>query len=152
MSLRPLDAADIPGLAATLAQLPLMSRYHRTAEAIGADLTAALTRGDGLLVYDEGGGPRGLGWFFTSGTFGMGGYLRLIAVSPLAHGKGIGTALLAAYEKATAAASRHAFLLCSDFNVDAQRFYEGHGYVKVGALPKLVRPDIDEWIYWKRLP
>jgi hypothetical protein len=39
----------------------------------------------------------------------------------------------------------------SDFNVDAHRFYEKHGYVKVGALPKLVRPDVDELIYWKRL-
>ena len=41
--------------------------------------------------------------------------------------------------------------LVSDFNTDAQHFYERHGYVRAGALAGLVLPDVTELIYWKRL-
>lgn len=150
--IRPLSPDDIPSLAPLLAELPLMVRYRRPSEAIRADLEKALAARAGLLVWDEGAGAQGLCWFFPSGTLGLGGYLRLIAVSPGAHNKGIGTALLVAFETATAAVSRHAFLLVSSFNTDAQRFYERHGYQRVGSLPGLVLPDVDEHIYWKRLP
>ncbi|HVO30284.1 MAG TPA: GNAT family N-acetyltransferase [bacterium] len=150
--IRPLSAAEIPALAALLAQLPLMVRYKRTVDALRADLESALARGDGLLVWDDGKGAQALCWYFPSGTLGLGGYLRLIAVAPGATSHGLGTKLLEAFEAATGAKSRHAFLLCSSFNTEAQRFYERHGYRKVGSLPALVLPDVDEHIYWKRLP
>ncbi len=78
-------------------------------------------------------------------------HLRLIALAEGAQGGGAGAALLAAYEAEVARASRHAFLLVSDFNTPAQRFYEKHGYARVGALPGLVLPEIAELVYWKRL-
>src|SRR5262249_3808730 len=131
--------------------LPLMQRYNRPASAIAESLESALARGDGLLVFDDGEGAQGLSWFLFSGTFGLGGYLRLMAVSPYAHRKGIGSELLIACEAAVANQSRHTFLLCSDFNIDAQRFYERHGYSQVGRLPNLVVTGVDELIYWKRL-
>jgi len=59
--------------------------------------------------------------------------------------------LLTAFENACAKHSRNAFLLVSDFNHDAQRFYVRHGYIRVGRIPGLVHADIDEEIYWKRL-
>jgi ribosomal protein S18 acetylase RimI-like enzyme len=151
MSVRPLVPADIAGLAAELAELPLLQRYGRGADQLAADLRAATARGDGLLVEEEGGVLRGLCWYLPSATFGVGGYLRLIAVSPRTLAQGIGAALLAAFEAEVAKASRHAFLLVSDFNGAAQRFYERHGYARVGALPELVLPEVDELIYWKRL-
>jgi ribosomal protein S18 acetylase RimI-like enzyme len=151
MSVRPLQPTDIRPLSTALALLPLMQRYNRPASAIAESLESALTRGDGLLVFDDGEGAQGLSWFLFSGTLGLGGYLRLMAVSPYAHRKGIGSALLSAYEAAVATQSRHTFLLCSDFNVEAQRFYERHGYAKVGRLPSLVVSGVDELIYWKRL-
>jgi GNAT superfamily N-acetyltransferase len=152
MSVRPLQQTDIHPLSEALALLPLMQRYNRPASAIAESLESALVRGDGLLVFDAGDGAQGLSWFLYAGTFGLGGYLRLMAVSPYAHRKGIGSALLAAYEDAVATQSRHTFLLCSDFNIDAQRFYERHGYSQVGRLPSLVVTGVDELIYWKRLP
>jgi ribosomal protein S18 acetylase RimI-like enzyme len=106
--------------------------------------------GESVLVFDDG-VPRGLAWFVPGGTLGIGGYLRLLAVAPDAHGRGVGTALLAAHEAAVAATARHAFLLVSDFNAAARRFYERHGYRQVGALPGLVLPDVAELLYWKRL-
>ena len=151
MSVRPLLSSDIRPLSEALALLPLMQRYNRPASAIAESLDSALVRGDGLLVFDGGNGAQGLAWFLFSGTFGLGGYLRLMAVSPYVHRSGLGSALLMAYEAAVATQSRHTFLLCSDFNIDAQRFYQRHGYSQVGRLPSLVVTGVDELIYWKRL-
>lgn len=151
MELRHATAADLPPLAAGLARLPLMVRYGRAADRIEADLRAALLRGDGLLLAVEAGHPTGLAWFLREGTLGMGGYLKLMAVLPEAQARGTGAALLAAFEAEVAAVSRHAFLLCSDFNAPAHGFYEKHGWARVGALPGLVLEDVDEFIYWKRL-
>jgi GNAT superfamily N-acetyltransferase len=151
VSVRTLTRDDVAPLAAALARLPLMQRYGRSAERIAADLEAALGRGDGLLAWDVGGAARGLAWFLRGGTFGMGGYLRLIALADDVQGGGAGRELLAAFEAEVATASRHAFLLVSDFNEGAQRFYERRGYARVGALPGVVLPDVTELVYWKRL-
>ncbi len=151
MSIRPLAAGDIPHLAAGLARLPLMVRYRRDEEKIAADLRQALARGDGLLVEEGAGRVRGLAWFLAGGTFALGGYLRLIALVPEALGSGAGARLLRAFEEEVARSSRHAFLLVSDFNASAQRFYERQGWTRVGALPGLVLPDVAELVYWKRL-
>ena len=151
MNVRPLARDELPALAAALAALPLMVRYRRDAAALARALEAALARGDGLLVADEGGPLLGLAWFTPAGTLGLGGYLRLIAVVAGGEGKGTGVALLRAFEGETAKASAHAFLLVSDFNEGAIRFYEREGYSRVGAMPGLVLPDVAEVMYWKRL-
>lgn len=151
--IEPLADADVAPLAAELARLPLMQRYRRTAEALTADLAAGLARGDGLLAWRDAaaGAARGLAWFLPGGTLGLGGYLRLLAVVPAAQKRGAGGELLAAFERGVAAVSRHAFLLVSDFNTAAQRFYLGRGYREVGRLPALLVADVDELILWKRL-
>jgi ribosomal protein S18 acetylase RimI-like enzyme len=128
-----------------------MVRYGRDAGRIAADLGQALAHGDGLLLEEADGAVRGLAWFLRAGTLAMGGYLKLVAVLPGAQGGGAGAALLEAFEAEVARESRHAFLLVSDFNDGAQRFYERHGYARVGAIPGLVLPDVAEVIYWKRL-
>jgi len=151
VELRAAAAADLPALAEGLARLPLMIRYGRSAARLAADLEAALGRGDGLLLAVEPRGVVGLAWFLRQGTFGLGAYLRLMAVLPEAQARGVGAALLAAFEDEAAAAGAHAFLLCSDFNGPAQRFYERHGWGRAGALPGLVLPGVDELVYWKRL-
>jgi ribosomal protein S18 acetylase RimI-like enzyme len=150
--IRPLAAGEVAALSRALAALPLMVRYGRSAEKLEAALRGALARGEGLLVAEEGGALAGLAWFLPAGTLGLGGYLRLIAVLGDGQGRGTGAALLAAFEAETAKASGHAFLLVSDFNEGAQRFYERHGYARVGAMPGLVVPDVAEVLYWKRLP
>jgi len=150
IAIRPLAAADVGPLARALSALPLLQRYRRDEAALARDLAAALARGDGLAVAVDGAGPAGLAWFLPSGTLGMGAYLRLIAVVPGREGAGVGAALLAAFEQAAAVAGPHAFLLVSDFNAGAQRFYERHGWTRSGAFPGLVLPDVTELLYWKR--
>jgi GNAT superfamily N-acetyltransferase len=149
--IRPLREADVAALASDLARLPLLVRYRRDATRIARDLAEASARGDGLIVEERDGRVRALAWFQPTGTLGVGGYLRLLAVAPEATGEGVGAALLAAFEAEVARESRHAFLLVSDFNDGARRFYERHGYARVGALPGLVLPDVSELLYWKRL-
>jgi GNAT superfamily N-acetyltransferase len=148
--IRPLDVSEVAALADGLARVPLMVRYGRDAGALARALDGALARGEGLLVAEEG-AIRGLAWFLRSGTLALGGYLKLIAVLPGGTGKGTGAALLRAFEEETARVSAHAFLLGSDFNEGALRFYEREGYVRVGPLPGLVLPDVAEVLYWKRL-
>jgi GNAT superfamily N-acetyltransferase len=149
--IRPLREGDVAPLAAALARLPLLVRYRRDGPQIGRDLAEASARGDGLLVEERDGRVRALAWCQRTGTLGVGGYLRLLAVAPEATGEGVGAALLAAFEAEVGRESRHAFLLVSDFNDGAQRFYERHGYARVGALPGIVLPDVAELVYWKRL-
>jgi GNAT superfamily N-acetyltransferase len=143
--------ADIEALSRILGDLPLLSRYGRSASGLAADLRLALARGDGLLVHDDGAGPMGLAWFLPAGTFAMGGYLKLLAVARAASQQGRGSRLLEAFEDQTRPHSGHAFLLCSDFNTEAQHFYQRHGYVRVGELPALVLPGVSEVVFWKRL-
>ena len=100
--IRPLLSADLRALSAGLAELPLLRRYGRSASKLEATLSAALARGEGLLLAEEKGDPAGLAWFLTSGTLALGGYLRLLAVLSPFQGRGLGKALLAAYEAETA--------------------------------------------------
>jgi len=151
VEIRPATAADLAPLAAGLARLDLMRRYGREEPKLAADLSQAHARGEGLLLSVEDGRPTGVAWFLRQGTLGMGGYLKLMAVLPGAHSRGVGSRLLMAFEADLAESTGHAFLLCSDFNASAQAFYERHGWQRVGALPGLVLPDVAELIYWKRL-
>jgi GNAT superfamily N-acetyltransferase len=151
VEIRAADPDDVPALAEGLARLPLLVRYGRTASGLARDLGEALERGDGLLVAVEAAAPAGLAWFLRQGTFGLGAYLKLMAVLPEAQAHGVGAALLAAFEAESAIQAGHAFLLCSDFNGPAQRFYERRGWVRVGALPALVLPGVAELVYWRRL-
>lgn len=146
-------AREIPALAEKLALLPLLVRYRRDARSIASDLCAAIERGESVIVWRErvGTPPAGLAWFHPEGTLAMGGYLRLLAVVPGRHRRGVGAALLAAFEDASAARCRHAFLLVSDFNDSAQRFYRRRGYAQVGRLPRLVLAEVDELLFWKSL-
>jgi len=143
---------DLATLAPALAELPLLKRYGRDATQLAASWQAALGRGECLFVACDASGPCGLAWFLLGGTFGVGGYLRLIAVTTHTQARGVGAALLDCFERETFHVSRHAFLLVSDFNADAQRFYERHGYSRVGVVPGLVLSDVGEVIYWKKRP
>ena len=100
-----------------------------------------------------GGGGRGAGPRLVParGHLRNGRYLRLIAIAGGAQGGGAGAALLAAFEAEVLRASRHAFLLVSDFNVAGAAVLRAARVARVGALPGLVLPEVAELVYWKRL-
>jgi ribosomal-protein-alanine N-acetyltransferase len=143
---------DADLLASRLGGLPLFARYGMSPADLARRLSEAMARGDGVLVACDDSGPIAFAWFLTGGTFAVGGYLRLIAVAPEQQSKNLGASLLAEVEaRVYDAGSRSLFLLVSDFNQAAQRFYVTHGYAEAGRLPKFVRDDVDELIFWKRL-
>ena len=143
---------DIPVLASWMVTVPLWQRYQLTLEKARAQFEAALARQEILLTADcDDVRACGFAWCMQRGAFGRSVYLRLIGVRPDLSGGGMGSALLTAAEEEALKISADLFLLVSDFNQDAQRFYEKHGYQPIGAIPGYVLPDVNELIYRKSL-
>jgi ribosomal protein S18 acetylase RimI-like enzyme len=150
VSVRRAVSSELPLLAKALAPLPLFTRYRLSEEALRARWEAALAADEPLLIAAEGEELLGLCSFLPQGAFAMGAYLRTLAVVPGAQGRGVGARLLEGFEQACQASRGGCFLLVSDFNAGAQRFYARHGYNEVGRLSGLVVPDVTELVYWKR--
>jgi ribosomal protein S18 acetylase RimI-like enzyme len=148
-----MTAKDIAPTAAWLPTMPLLQRYGLTPVAAAHMLEAAYSSGDVLLVADHAlhGSLTAFAWCMPQGAFGRSAYLRLIGVRPDCTGLGIGATLLAAVEDRACAFGDDLFLLVSDFNADAQRFYRRHGYEQIGAIPGYVLPDVTEILMRKRL-
>lgn len=151
--IRPMTSDDITEVANWLVTLPLMQRYQLNTEKTCAQFERALAKKDLILVADIGqtNCACGFAWSLVDGAFGRSAYLRLIGIRPDRAGMGVGSMLLADTERAAAEVSPDLFLLVSDFNKDAQRFYQNHGYQQIGAIPGYVLPDVAELIFWKRL-
>ncbi len=152
--IRPMQAQDVIPTASWIVEVPLWQRYGITLSQSESMLNKGLEAGDWLFAADL--SPRllnvGFAWAMPGGAFGRGAYLRLIGVHPEWAGVGIGGALLKAVEAAAASRFSHIFLLVSDFNREAQHFYQQHGYQQVGALNGFVLPEVIELLYWKRIP
>jgi ribosomal protein S18 acetylase RimI-like enzyme len=144
-------AADLPILAAWMVEAPLWKRYNLTIEKAVANFEAGLSRAEWLIVAESDHQTCGFAWAIPKGAFGRSPYLRLIGVHPDKAGAGIGAKLLDEIERMAAAVSDDLFLLVSDFNEGAQRFYERQGYQQIGAIPAYVVPDVTELIFRKRL-
>jgi ribosomal protein S18 acetylase RimI-like enzyme len=153
------DIERLRDLAQAVATLPLLVRYGVDASRLAAALSglAAAQSGPQRLLVAEAGDGQLVGFARVllggddGGQFGRGGYLKLIALRPGHEGRGIGQMLLVAVEQTVAERFPDLFLLTSDFNHGAQRFYARAGYLRVGELPDFVHPGITEVIYWKRL-
>jgi ribosomal protein S18 acetylase RimI-like enzyme len=162
----PADLSALAHLTAAVATQPLLQRYGVTQAGLLSQLSRIVEEKDAghrsttsdstaetlLLAHD----PKaeslcGLARFCRRGQLGTGGYLNLLALRPGCEGRGIGTSLLHAVEQEVTAHSPVLFLLTSDFNTGAQRFYTRHGYSHAGALPEFARPGITEQLFWKRL-
>ena len=150
--IRPMTIDDLPILAAWMVETPLWMRYHLTIEKAVSNFEVALSRAEWLIIAELDSRPDGFAWAIPKGTFGRSPYLRLIGVHPDKAGVGMGAQLLDEIERMAAAVSKDIFLLVSDFNTDAQRFYVRHGYEQIGAIPAYVVPDVTELIFRKRLP
>lgn len=151
LTLRPMTADDYAPLAAWMVTVPLWQRYGLTADRAIANFGKAAQQ-DELLITADGDMPCcGFAWAMPRGAFGRSAYLRLIGVHPDYAGAGVGARLLAHVEQEVQAYSAELFLLVSDFNHDAQRFYTRHGYAQVGALHGYVLPDVVELLFWRRL-
>ena len=154
VTVRPITPADIHILARWICAAPLWQRYGVIETTILVRLEHGLQKADTLLVSDVDqmkGRACGLAWCIPYGAFGRSTYLRMLGVRENYIGLGIGATLLKQVEQTTTQYTNEIFLLVSDFNTDAQRFYQRHGYSQVGSIPGYVVPNITELVYWKRL-
>lgn len=152
VTIRRMEPKDIQPCARLMAATPLWQRYGTTIESATARLTNALQEGATILIAVDGtANLLGFVWFVTRGAFDRSGYIRLIGVDPAARGQGVGKILLKAAEDYARPEANDMFLLCSDFNTDAQRFYEREGYQQIGAIPDYVLDGVAEVIFRKRL-
>jgi [ribosomal protein S18]-alanine N-acetyltransferase len=78
-------------------------------------------------------------------------YIKSVAVSGEYRNRKIGAALLAYTEELCRRQSRFLFLCVSSFNTQAQKFYEYHGFVRVGELKDYIVEGKSEIIMYKRL-
>lgn len=146
--IRLLARADIADIARWVAETPLWQRYNVTVESFAQRLREGLESGATIFVAEREGDVLGFVWLVARGAFNRSAYIQLIGVRPDARAKGVGRALMEFAE--ARAESRDIFLLVSDFNTDAQRFYTRLGYRQVGKLDDYVIADVSELIFWKR--
>jgi ribosomal protein S18 acetylase RimI-like enzyme len=152
VTIRPMQPEDIAPVADFMLATPLWQRYGVGRQNASAQLEQALIRHDLLLIADcDSEKATGFAWCIIGGAFGRSTYLRLIGIRPDLTGMGIGAVLLAAVEKIAVKAGDDLFLLVSDFNESAQRFYRRQGYEQVGAIPGYVLRDVTELIFRKRV-
>jgi GNAT superfamily N-acetyltransferase len=148
---RPFVPEDAEACGAIVAITPLWQRYKLTAAAAAAQLIAAHARGETVTVIESDSQVAGFAWVVPAGAFGMCPYLRRIVVAPDQRGLRLGAQLLRAVEEHSAKLATDLFLLVSDFNADAQRFYKREGYEEVGRLADFVLPGVAELIFRKRV-
>jgi ribosomal protein S18 acetylase RimI-like enzyme len=147
--IHPLTEAGVPFLAGWIAATPLWARYNLSADQAAALLRTGLTDGACILTCGPAEAPDGFVWVVTDGAFDRSGYIRWLGVRPGAQRAGLGSRLLSAAEAALGNRSQAVFLLVSDFNHEAQAFYQQHGYTQCGALPNYILPGVAELIFWK---
>jgi ribosomal protein S18 acetylase RimI-like enzyme len=147
-----MEPGDIPVVASWMVTDSLWQRYQLSEERISADFAAGLQRDDLLLVVDAGLPARAFAWCLPGGMFGAFPYLKRIGVDPGCSGQGLGSLLLGRLERELLDRQRQdLFLLVSDFNLDAQRFYLRHGYQEIGRIPDLALPGVAEVLFRKQL-
>lgn len=152
MILRALQPADIPACARLMAVSPLWQRYQVTESSAARRFEQGLSRQATIAVAERVGEITGFIWYETFGAFARSGYVVLVGVQPGLHGQGIGQALMTYAEQQMFSIVDDIFLLVSDFNSAAQRFYQRLGYHQVGSIPDYVIPGITELIYHKQSP
>ncbi len=148
--LRNMAAGDVQPCAVFVCDSEIGRRYCFEPASMAATIGSALASGGELFVAESEGMVRGFAWIDPRGAFSSAPYLRLIAVDESRRGSGIGSVLLAEFERRTDSVGRDYLLLVSDFNLRGQAFYERHGYAKVGVLQDFARGGISEVIMVKR--
>ena len=150
MIIRPLQPPDLPACARIMAENPLWQRYGVTQASAYQRLTGGQEQGAAILVAEMAAEVVGFIWYIQKGAFSHSGYIMLIGVDPAQQGQGVGEILMEEAERILFEKSKDVFLLVSDFNHGAQRFYQRRGYERVGSLPGYVLPDVSELIYRKK--
>ena len=116
------------------------------------DLTSYLSRADPALhrysILIEG---KLAGVVAIRSPWLRGPYLELLAVLPGFQRRGIGRHVLEWMEREVRGKRDNLWVVTSDFNAPALKFYAAHGFEITGTLQGLVRENLDEILLRKQL-
>ena len=150
--IRSMQIADIAAVAKFVSATPLWQRYGVTEQSISERLANGLKGDAKIVVAEQDAEILGFVWAAENGAFARDVYIPLIGVNPESRSHGVGKILLDYVEQILFGRPRDVFLLVSDFNTDANRFYQKCGYSEIGRIPNYVLPGVAELIYWKQAP
>jgi ribosomal-protein-alanine N-acetyltransferase len=151
INIRPMIVSDVAPLTRLMASSPLWRRYNVTEAGAARRLSDGLANSMTIAVAEIEREPVGFVWYVERGAFNRSGYSMFVGVEPGMQRRGIGQALMEHAEEILRAGSQDVFLLVSDFNHAAQRFYARLGYQQVGAIPDYVIPGVTELVFRKHL-
>ena len=126
----------------------LGNRYFETEESAQKAIKEGLEHGNLYIALDSD-ICVGFAWYIPKGAFHSFPYLHIISVKKEYRGKGIGRKIIEFLEKIVFENVDKIFLVVSDFNPNAKRFYEKAGYRQVGEIPNLYRKGITEYLMMK---
>lgn len=149
LNLGPFPSHEAEPLATAIAAIPPWSIYGYPAAAIASYLKGSEPEGRRYLMQVDG---------LSAGAVGLqpnwlrGPYLRFLAILPPFQGRGLGAAILRWIEdEARNAGQRNVWVVASQINTDAIRFYERHGFAQAAHLDDLAYDDRVEILMRKRL-
>lgn len=149
IKIKPLFSVDIGICTEIICSSVLAEKYGYIKENINNMLLKALENKEKIFIANIDKDIVGLIWFDTKGTFTVAPYLKLIVIDERYKGNNIGSTLLDFYENECKETKKHYFLLVSDFNINAIKFYERKGYKQIGTIPSFVKKNINEIIMLK---
>lgn len=147
--IEPLDAREAPQLGAAFAAIDPWARYPYPASALEAYLAAAEASAPrfALKLGAETVGALGLRLDWLRGP-----YVQFLGLLPPFQRHGLGAVVIDwIVAEGRRSGERNAWVIASDFNSDAIRFYERHGFAPIAALPDLVVEGRVELLLRKRL-
>jgi diamine N-acetyltransferase len=149
LALAPMTAAAAADLGPRCAAIGPWAHYGIAGESLAAGLAR---ESEGLMTYQVLVGTAQAGAVIIRYPWLLGPYLAMLAVLPAFQGQQIGATVLSWYEaRAREAEIRNIWLCVSGFNVDAQRFYQAHGFQQVGLIPDMMAAGEDELLMRKLL-
>ena len=138
----PLHFEAIGPLASAIVVMPPWSVMRYSADALARFLAAPDGGASRFLVEID---SQPAGAVSVRFPWLKGPYLELLALLPPFQGRGIGSALLAWFEKEGARqGARNLWVCASSFNAQAILFYERHGFQPAATLSGLVADGYDE--------
>lgn len=129
----------------------LGKRYFQSEGRARKSLEEGINKGEIYIAIDNNNSCKGFIWIILNGAFHSFPYIHMISVKSESRGQGIGKILLNFAEGFCCENYPKLFLLVSDFNWDAKRFYEIMGYCEVCDIPNLYRYGITECLMMKSI-
>jgi len=123
--------------------------YFSQEQRARAFLQEGLSKGEVFVALDEHRNCVGYIWFTLDGAFYKFPYVLNFAIKKDLRGRGIGKKLISFFEDKGFERASKLFLLVSDFNVRAKKFYQDIGYQEVGLIPDLIKEGVGEYIMMK---